>query len=1072
MADYTLTAKLTADARDLIRGFDQASDAVQNTGKKIQEASKSIGAVGAKMSVGITLPLVAAGKAIIGTGMAFDDSMAKVAAVSGATGEDLMALRDKAKEMGATTRYSASEAADGLNFMAMAGWNTEQMVSGLPGVLSLAAASGADLATTSDIVTDALTAFGLEAKDSGKFADILAAASSKANTDVVMLGESFKYVAPLAGAMKYSAEDVSVALGLMANAGIKGSQAGTSLKTMLANLASPTNKMSGAMDDLGISLTNSDGTMKTLDEVMGDLRTSFADLSEVQQAQYASTIFGKEAMAGSLSIINASQKDYDKLSEAINNSEGAAATMAETMENTLGGKLRSIQSAVEGVAIQFYEEMLPALQAVADKVQDAVGFIASLSGETKRMSLIIALVALAIGPVLVALSMFGFLVGGLVTAFGLLISPVGLVIAGIIALAATFVTAMIRSEEFRNVVMAAFTRAREAVSGFVDTVKPILENMWAGASASVAAFADGIGPKFMTAFGVIGSAFSLISQAVGAFVAFASPILSSLWTTVSTAIGQFVAFAVPILQTVWDAITNGASSVSANFGEKVMTVFQTVKDVIMTVVDVVGQFVTSIIDGFSSAGGSVSSLGSLFILFSPLLKIAMMILTQFGPQIAAGFQQIAALIIPILTTLGTMLGQLAAAVIPLVMNVVATLIPIIITLAMAIFNIVSAVLPVLLNLFMQLVPVVMSLVSTVIGLVSSLLPLVSTLIGAVVPVLMMLVDVILNIVQAVAPALIAIIGAIIAIFQAIIPVIISILTVVIHVFAMIIATLTPIIAFVAGLITSIIAIIAPIVTFIAGVIASIFKVITPIITFVNGVFQTVFTIISGIWQTIMQYISSAISSISNTIAQVSGVVSGVFNGIWSKISSVMDRVSSKIKGVFDAIQTAWTGLKTFVSSVFTGIGDNMKTLVNKVKGFVNGVIGGINSAIGLINKIPGVSIGKIPYLARGTDDWQGGFARMNEGGRGELVNLPNGAQVIPHDVSMKYAREAGQANARNGHQKSETVVSAGKTVVDNASPTYLVMDKRVIAEILKDPVTELQNLDSTVLKQFKGGEVL
>lgn len=960
MADYTLTAKLTADARDLIQGFNQASDAVQGAGKKIQGASKSIGAVGAKMSIGITAPLVAAGKAVIGTGMAFDDSMAKVAAVSGATGEDLQRLRDTAKEMGATTRYSASEAADGLNFMAMAGWNTEQMVSGLPGVLSLAAASGADLATTSDIVTDALTAFGLEAKDSGKFADILAAASSKANTDVVMLGESFKYVAPLAGAMNYAAEDVSIALGLMANAGIKGSQAGTSLKTMLANLASPTKAMSGAMDDLGISLTNSDGSMKTLDEVMGDLRTSFADLDEVQQAQYASTIFGKEAMAGSLAIINASANDYDKLSDAIYNSEGAAATMAETMENTLGGKLRSIQSATEGVAIGFYEEMLPALQAISDKVLEAVGFIGSLSGENKRLILMIAGVAAVIGPLLMGLAALGFIIGGVVTAIGFMISPVGLVIAALVALGATFGIAMYRSEEFRNVVMNAFAKIQEFVSNFIATVVPILQTMWDGAKA-------------------------------------------------------------------------GAEGFASTIGEKLLTVFETVKSVIETVVGVIAQFVGSIVEGFGSAGGSIQNLGLLFLAFNPVLKIAMMVLTQFGPQIAAGFMQIAALIVPILTTLGTMLGQLAAAVIPLVMNVIATLIPIIVTLAMAIFQIVSAVLPVLLNLFIQLVPVVMSLVQTIIGLVSSLLPLVSTIIGAVVPVIMMLIDVILNIVQAVAPALIAIIGAVIAIFQAVIPIVLMILTVVIQVMAGIIAAIMPIIAFVAGIITNIIAIIAPIVTFIAGIIASIFKVITPIITFVAGVFNTVFTVISGVWQTIMRFIASAIQSISNTISQVSGTVSSVFNGIWSKISTVMDRVRTKIQGVFDAITNSWTGLKTFVSSVFTGIGNNMETLVNRVKGFVNGVIGGINSAIGLINKIPGVNISKIPQLARGTDDWQGGFARMNEGGRGEMVMLPSGTQVIPHDVSMKYAREAGQATARRSFGgDSASVINEGAVNINIA----------------------------------------
>lgn len=964
MADYTLTAKLTADARNLIEGFRRGQEAVQGmsdsvtgVGKSIQSGSKSLGAAGAKMTVGITAPLVAAGKAVIGTGMVFDDSMAQVAAVSGATGGDLQRLRDTAKEMGATTRFSASEAADGLNFMAMAGWNTEQMVSGLPGVLSLAAASGADLATTSDIVTDALTAFGLQAKDSGKFADILAAASSKANTDVVMLGESFKYVAPLAGAMKYSAEDVSVALGLMANAGIKGSMAGTSLKTMMANLASPTKQMKKEMDNLGLSLTNTDGTMKTFDEVMGDMRSSFGELNETQQASAASTIFGKEAMAGALSIINASEADYNKLSEAINNSEGAAATMAETMEGTLGGTMRSIQSATEGVAIGFYEQMLPSLQAAGDKILEVVGKIGAMSDESKLLALQVGLIAAAIGPVLMVLAGFGFVIGGIVTAIGFLMSPIGLVIVGLLAFGAAFGTAMLKSEAFRDKVMSAFTLISGIVSNVAATVAPILQNMWAGAQQAVSLFASTI-------------------------------------------------------------------------GERLLNVFTVISSVVMTVAGVIGQFVMSLVNGFTSAGGSVTSLSSLFLGFNPVLGLAMMVLSQFGPQIAAGFMQIAALVVPILTTLGTALGQLAAAVIPMVMNVISTLIPIVILLGTSILNIVTAVLPVLLNLFMQLVPVVMSLVGTVIGLIGQLVPLVSTIIGAVVPVLMMLVGVILNIVQAVAPALIAIIGAVIAIFQAVIPIVVSVLTAVVQVMAGIISAISPIIAFVAMIITTIISIIAPIVTFIAGVIASIFKAITPIIAFVTGVFNTVFTVISGVFQTIIQFISSAIQTISNTISKLSGTVSGVFNTIWSKISGVMDNVSSKITGVFAAITASWTGLKTFVSGVFSGIGDNMEALVSRVKGFVNGVIGGINSAIGLINKIPGVSISRIPQLARGTDDWQGGFARMNEGGRGEMVMLPGGSQVIPHDVSMKYAKEAAQSNSRRGTTGESGVIYEGDVNVN------------------------------------------
>lgn len=947
MADYTLSAKLTADARDLIKGFQSAKDSVEDAGKSIQNTSKNMAATGAKMSIGVTAPLLAAGKAIIGTGMVFDDSMAKVAAVSGATGDDLQRLRDTAKDMGATTRYSASEAADGLNYMAMAGWTTEQMISGLPGVLSLAAASGADLATTSDIVTDAMTAFGLEAKDSGKFADVLAAASSKANTDVVMLGESFKYVAPLAGTLGYSAEDTSVALGLMANSGIKASQAGTSLKTMLANLASPTSKMQGAMDDLGISLTNSDGSMKTLDEVMGNLQTSFAGLDEQQQAAAASTIFGKEAMAGALSIINTSAADYDKLSDAVYNSEGAAKTMADTMENTLGGKMRALGSAVEGVSIQFYEELLPSLNAIADKVQSAVGFIAGMSGESKRLTLVIAGIAAAVGPLLIGLGTMGFIMGGVVTAIGMMLSPIGLVIAGIAALGIAVGLAMIKSESFRDTVTGAFDTISNVIGGIVSTIAPILQNLWSGALDGANSFADGLGGKLLGAF-------------------------------------------------------------------------ETVKSVVMTVVGVIGHFVSAIVDGFSGAGGSVSSLSALFLGFNPILKIAMMIFTQFGPQIMAGFQQIAALVVPILTTLGTMLGQLAATVIPIVMGIVMELIAIIVELGGILFSTIISLLPIVMNLFNSLVPIIMMVVQQLGAIISTIVPLVANLVKSLFPAISMIAQVLMNIVTSVAPAFIAIVGLIGSALAVLLPIASSILQAIIHLVTNIIKVVLPLVGFIGGVISAIVAIIAPIITFIAGVMSSIFQLIRPIVDVVTGVFNIVMQVISDVWQRIMTFTGGIFVSIGTIISGLSGIVSGVFNAIFGTISSVMNNVSRTITGVFEAIRGAWTGLTTFVDSIFNGISSNMQKLVGQVKGFVNGVIGGINSAVSLINKIPGVNINQIPYLARGTDDWEGGLARINEGGRGELVNLPNGAQVIPHDVSMKYAREAGQASSRQGERRQQT----------------------------------------------------
>lgn len=321
---------------------------------------------------GAATAVVGIGTAAIKTGANFESSMSNVAAISGATGDELKSLTDKAKEMGAKTKFSASESADAFSYMAMAGWKTADMLDGIEGIMNLAAASGEDLATTSDIVTDALTAFGLSASDSTHFADILAKASSNANTNVGMMGETFKYVAPVAGALGFSAEDCATAIGLMANSGIKASQAGTSLRSIFTRMAKPTKEVQGAMDALGISLTKSDGSMKSLNEIMVDLRKGFSGLTQDQKAQMAAALGGQEAMSGLLAIVNASDDDFNKLSDSIANCDGAAADMAETMNDNLSGQITILKSGLEGLAISLYEEMQTPLKDIVKEAQTMV----------------------------------------------------------------------------------------------------------------------------------------------------------------------------------------------------------------------------------------------------------------------------------------------------------------------------------------------------------------------------------------------------------------------------------------------------------------------------------------------------------------------------------------------------------------------------------------------------------------------------------------------------------------------------------------------------------------------------
>lgn len=298
-------------------------------------------------------------KDTIDTYSTFEATMSQVKSISGATAEQMMDLNAKAKEMGATTKFTASEAGDAFTYMAMAGWKTEDMLNGIEGIMSLAAASGESLATTSDIVTDALTAFGLTAKESGHFADVLAVASSNANTNVSMMGETFKYVGAASGALGYSIEDVALGIGLMANAGIKASQAGTELNSIFTRLGTNTNGARDAIEDLGISFYKSDGSARAYGDVLRDLRAATKNMTQEQKINFANTVAGQRAQAGLLAMLNATEEDYNKLAEAIQNCDGAAAAMADTMLDNLAGDMTLLQSAVEGVKISIGERLSP-----------------------------------------------------------------------------------------------------------------------------------------------------------------------------------------------------------------------------------------------------------------------------------------------------------------------------------------------------------------------------------------------------------------------------------------------------------------------------------------------------------------------------------------------------------------------------------------------------------------------------------------------------------------------------------------------------------------------------------------
>lgn len=409
--------------------IDETNDRAQSFSQKMSDKFETIGTnatrLGTKLSLGLTTPITYIGTKAVQATASFEAAMSQVGAISGATGEDLAALRNKAEEMGKTTKFSASESAEALTYMAMAGWKTGDMLDGLEGVLNLAAASGAELGTTSDIVTDALTAMGYSAGYAGRLADVMAAASGNANTNVELMGETFKYAGTMAGTMGYSMEDVALAIGLMANSGIKGSMAGTSLNAIISRLATNTNGAADCINGLGVEFYNADGTARNFGDVMSELREATKGLTTEQKAEIASTIAGEEAKKGLLAILNASSSDYDKLSTAINGSSGAVKQMADTMNDNLNGQLTLLKSQLESLAIQFVTLIMPYLKQAVAWLSKVCDWIAGLDDGTKKLIIAVAAVLAAAGPVLIFFGKVATGVGSIISVGSKLVGGIG-----------------------------------------------------------------------------------------------------------------------------------------------------------------------------------------------------------------------------------------------------------------------------------------------------------------------------------------------------------------------------------------------------------------------------------------------------------------------------------------------------------------------------------------------------------------------------------------------------------------------------------------------------------------------
>ena len=564
----------------------------------------------------------------------FEAAMSKVGAISGASAEEMSKLTDTAKQLGSTTQFSASQSAEAMSYLAMAGWKTNQIVGAMPGLLNLAAASGEDLATVSDILSDDMTAFGLSAEQAGHVADVFAAASSNANTNVSMLGETFKYAGPVAGSLGYSLEDVSVAAGLMANASIKGSMAGTALRSIMTRLIEPPKDAANAMEALGIQVKNADGTVKPFGQTIKDLREKFSQLSDAEKAQYANWLAGQEAMGGLLAVVNASDEDFAKLSGAINDCDGKAAEMAKTMQNNAKGALTRLKSAMEGISISIGGALLPALADLVDKV----GGIAGAFGEWATTHQGIVKMGLAVAGVgasaLIAAKSFAVLTSSIEAAragmqllrdmrmaesvaglapsggmFGNMFSGISTAFSGVLGQLSTF----------GSLLVAKITGPFKAMGGIFRTVGGLMaENMITPFMGKISTFFSGLGGRIMP----------MIMRFIGPLTTMFAPLASMLTGPLTAAFGGVIASfgglaaaALPIIGIIaavvaagailysnWDTICNVAEVVYT----KIVGYWEQVKERLQPAFDSISQSFDRLGAVFSSFGGSSSVLETVF----------------------------------------------------------------------------------------------------------------------------------------------------------------------------------------------------------------------------------------------------------------------------------------------------------------------------------------------------------------------------------------------------------------------------------------------------------------------------
>ncbi|EME7214629.1 phage tail tape measure protein [Enterococcus faecium] len=615
MEQFSVEALLKATDSGFVKTFKDAQDAVKTFEKNSNSMTTAVGKVmqgtGAAMTKYITTPLIGVGVAAAKVGGDFEAQMSRVKAISGATGDTFEQMKQQAIDLGAKTAFSAKESAAGMENLASAGFSAQEIMKAMPGLLDLAAVSGGDVALASENTATALRGFGLEASEAGHVADVFARAAADTNAEVGDMGEALKYVAPVANSMGISLEETAAAIGIMSDAGIKGSQAGTTLRGALSRLARPTKAMQDTMDNLGVSFYDADGKMKPLKTQVELLKKAFEGLTPEQQQNALVTLYGQESLSGMMALIDKGPDSLGKLTKSLKDSDGAADDMARTMQDNMNSSIEQMFGAFESAAIVIQKILAPSIKKVADAISGLVEKFVSAPESTQRLVVAIGAIAIAIGPVLYALGMLvkafqtmkvglGVLGNGislfkkLGSAIGFLTSPVGLVIAAVALLVVGFIYLWNTSEDFRNFWIGLWEGIKSAVSSAVEwiqnawkstgewfnnlwkSIKEGADNVWTTIQEAPGKAADWIKNKWTETKEFFSSIWDGIKEAA-----------SSAWEGIVNILAPYVIAIKNVFQPMIDFFTNLWSQIGSIAGSAWEIIKTTVMGPILLLIDLI-----------------------------------------------------------------------------------------------------------------------------------------------------------------------------------------------------------------------------------------------------------------------------------------------------------------------------------------------------------------------------------------------------------------------------------------------------------------------------------------------------